>query len=245
MWMLLFPAIDLREGKCVRLVEGRLEQQTVYSDQPVDTAKHWQQQGAEYLHVVDLDGAFAGVPRNLAIIKEIVSALDIPVQVGGGIRDLKTIQLLLHCGVSRVILGTAAINNPDLVRSAVKQYQEKIVVGIDARDGKVAVQGWAVESVVSAEQLAQQMKQIGVQRIVFTDISRDGTLTGPNLEATGQLARATGLKVIASGGVSSLDDLRRLKQLVSDGVEGAIIGKALYDGKVDFKEALQLMAEGK
>jgi phosphoribosylformimino-5-aminoimidazole carboxamide ribotide isomerase len=242
--MLLIPAIDLREGKCVRLVEGRLDRQTTYSDQPVDTAKHWQQQGAEYLHVVDLDGAFAGVPRNLAIIKEIVSALDIPVQVGGGIRDFKTIQLLLECGVSRVILGTAAINNPDLVRSAVEQYQEQIVVGIDARDGKVAVQGWAVESVLSADQLAQQMKRIGVKRVVFTDISRDGTLSGPNVEATGQLARSTGLKVIASGGVSSLEDLRRLKQLVPSGVEGAIMGKALYDGKVDFKEALQLVVEG-
>lgn len=242
--MLLIPAIDIREGRCVRLVEGRPDRQTVYSDQPLDVAKSWQQQGAQYLHVVDLDGAFAGIPRNLAIINEIVSELDIPVQVGGGIRDYKTIQLLLHNGVSRVILGTAAISDPDLVRGAVAQYRDKIVVGIDARDGKVAVQGWAVESVITAEQLALQMKQIGVSRIVFTDISRDGTLRGPNLEATGQLARTTGLKVIASGGVSSYDDIRRLKSLHADGVEGAIIGKALYDGKIDFKSALQLVAQG-
>lgn len=242
--MLLLPAIDLRDGKCVRLVEGKLDKETVYSDQPVDTAKHWQSLGAQYLHVVDLDGAFAGLPKNLAIIKAIVAALNIPVQVGGGIRDLKTIKLLLDAGVSRVILGTAAIESPDLIQRAVEEYQDKIVVGIDARDGKAAVQGWAVESVVSATRLAEEMKAIGISRVVFTDISRDGTLTGPNLAATGDLAQATGLKVIASGGVSNLADLQQLKQLRAAGVEGAIIGKALYEGKIDFSEALQLVAEG-
>lgn len=236
--MLVIPAIDLRDGRCVRLVEGRLDRETVYSNQPVDMAKHWQQLGAQYLHVVDLDGAFAGVPKNLEVIKGIVEALDIPVQVGGGIRDLDTIKLLIDLGLNRVILGTAAINQPDMVHQAVEQYGEKIVLGIDARDGKVAVQGWAVESNMMVLDLALKMKDMGVTRVIFTDIRRDGTMKGPNLEATGELARATGLKVIASGGVSTLEDLIKIKALEGDGVEGAIMGKALYAGAVDFKEAL-------
>ncbi|MEG6616152.1 1-(5-phosphoribosyl)-5-[(5-phosphoribosylamino)methylideneamino]imidazole-4-carboxamide isomerase [Peptococcaceae bacterium 1198_IL3148] len=242
--MLIFPAIDLRDGKCVRLVEGRLDQETIYSDQPIEMALHWQNAGAKYLHVVDLDGAFAGAPKNLSVIKDIVSALDIPVQVGGGIRNLETIELLLAAGVSRVILGTAAINHPEMIQTAVRQYgEEQIVVGIDARDGRVAVHGWAVESRMPALDLAYDMVEIGVRRIVFTDISRDGTMKGPNLEATGAMARATKLKVIASGGVSTLADLKEIKALEPDGVEGVIMGKALYSGAVDIKEALTL-AEG-
>jgi phosphoribosylformimino-5-aminoimidazole carboxamide ribotide isomerase len=240
--MLIFPAIDLRDGKCVRLVEGRLDQETVYSDQPVDMAKHWQAAGAKYLHLVDLDGAFAGVPKNLPIIKEIVTALDIPVQVGGGIRNIKTIDMLLAAGVDRVILGTAAISHPEMVRAAVEKYGEQIVVGIDARDGMVAVHGWAVESNRPALDLAYDMVEIGVRRVVFTDISRDGTMKGPNLEATGALARTTKLKVIASGGVSTLDDLRQIKALEQDGVEGAIMGKSLYSGAVDIEQALRIAA---
>ncbi|MBM7854267.1 phosphoribosylformimino-5-aminoimidazole carboxamide ribotide isomerase [Desulfohalotomaculum tongense] len=240
--MLVIPAIDLRNGKCVRLVEGRLDRETVYSDNPVETAKHWQRLGCQYLHVVDLDGAFAGEPRNLAVIKEIVSVLDIPVQVGGGIRDLSTVESLLNLGVHRVILGTAAIAQPEMVRRAVERFDEQIVLGIDAREGRVAVQGWAVESGISALELAGQMKEIGVKRVVFTDIRRDGTMKGPNLEATGELARGSGLKVIASGGVSTLDDLRRIKQMESAGVEGAIIGKALYTGRIDLKDALAVAA---
>ncbi|WP_031515514.1 1-(5-phosphoribosyl)-5-[(5-phosphoribosylamino)methylideneamino]imidazole-4-carboxamide isomerase [Desulfofalx alkaliphila] len=236
--MLVIPAIDLRDGRCVRLVEGRLDQETVYSEQPVDTAKHWQQMGAEYLHLVDLDGAFAGSPQNLDVIKEIVKVLNIPVQVGGGIRDLGTVAMLLDMGVDRVILGTAAISQPHLVQQAVEKYGDSIVLGIDARDGKVAVQGWAIESDMEVLDLALQMKELGIRRAVFTDIRRDGTLKGPNLEATGELARASGLKIIASGGVSSLDDLIKIKGLESLGVEGAIMGKALYAGTVDFKDAL-------
>lgn len=241
---MIFPAIDLRDGKCVRLVEGRLEQETVYSDQPVDMAKYWQDAGAKYLHVVDLDGAFAGAPKNLSVIKEIISTLDIPVQVGGGIRNLETIEMLLEAGASRVILGTVAINQPEMVRAAVEKYDEQIVLGIDARDGKVAVHGWAVESNVATLDLAYKMIDIGVKRVVFTDISRDGTMKGPNLEATKGLARVTGLKVIASGGVSTLADLKQIKALEQDGVEGAIIGKSLYSGAVDIKQAL-LLAEGR
>ncbi|MBO8137182.1 MAG: 1-(5-phosphoribosyl)-5-[(5-phosphoribosylamino)methylideneamino]imidazole-4-carboxamide isomerase [Desulfotomaculum sp.] len=236
--MLVIPAIDLREGRCVRLVEGRLDRETIYSENPAEIAENWQRLGARYLHVVDLDGAFAGQPKNMDVIKGIVSSVDIPVQVGGGIRDLKAVETLLNLGVHRVILGTAAITQPEMVRRAVEQFGDKIVLGIDARDGRAAVQGWAVESAVSAVDLALQMKEIGVQRVVFTDIRRDGTLKGPNLEATGELARVTGLKVIASGGVSSLDDICRVKEMEKDGVEGVIVGKALYSGKVDLKEAL-------
>ncbi|MTI80142.1 MAG: 1-(5-phosphoribosyl)-5-[(5-phosphoribosylamino)methylideneamino]imidazole-4-carboxamide isomerase [Firmicutes bacterium] len=236
--MLILPAIDLRNGKCVRLVEGRLDKETVYGEQPAEMAKQWQRLGAKYLHVVDLDGAFAGEPRNLDVIKEIVNTLDIPVQVGGGIRDISTIKNLLAIGVSRVILGTAAISQPEVVREAVQQFDEQIVLGIDARDGRAAVQGWAVESDINAIELARQMKEIGVKRVIFTDIRRDGTMKGPNLEATGELASATDLKVIASGGVSSIDDLRQIKLMEKDGVEGAIMGKALYSGKVELKDAL-------
>lgn len=237
--MLILPAIDLKDGQCVRLVEGRLEQKTVYSNQPTEIAQRWQQLGAEYLHVVDLDGAFAGAPKNLAVIKEIVSTLHIPVQVGGGIRDVSTVERLLDFGVARVILGTAAIKRPEVIKQAITKFgPEKIVLGIDARDGKVAVQGWVSETDITAVDLALRMKELGIKRVVFTDIRRDGTLKGPNFEATGELARATGLKVIASGGVAALDDLRRIKKLEQYGVEGVIIGKALYAGTVDFKEAL-------
>ena len=237
--MLILPAIDLKDGKCVRLVEGRLDKQTVYSENPADTARRWQQLGAEYLHVVDLDGAFAGAPQNLAVIKEITAAVNIPVQLGGGIRDVNTVEQLLNLGVARVILGTAAINRPEVIKEAAAKFgAEKIVLGIDARDGKVAVQGWVKEADITACDLALQMKEYGINRVVFTDIKRDGTLKGPNLEATGELARTAGLKVIASGGVSSLDDLRRIKALEQYGVEGAIMGKALYAGAVDFQQAL-------
>ena len=238
--MLVIPAIDLRNGKCVRLIEGRLDRETIYSEQPAETARHWQRLGAKYLHVVDLDGAFAGAPKNLPVIKDIVTGFKIPVQVGGGIRDLETIQMLLDLGVQRVILGTAAISQPEIVRQAVKRFGEQIVLGIDARDGRVAVQGWSVESDITAIDLANQMKEIGVKRVVFTDIRRDGTLKGPNLEATGELARVTGLKVIASGGVSSLEDLRKVKQLENDGVEGVIMGQALYTGAINFEDALEI-----
>jgi phosphoribosylformimino-5-aminoimidazole carboxamide ribotide isomerase len=242
--MLIIPAIDLREGRCVRLVEGRLDQETIYSDDPVAMALSWQQQGAEYLHVVDLDGAFAGAPKNLAIIKNIIAAVDIPVEVGGGIRNLEAIEELLGSGASRVVLGTVAIRNPELVQEACQKFGEGIVVGIDAKNGKVAIQGWGITVEKTALELALEMKKLGVQRVLFTDIKRDGTLQGPNLEATGDLARKSGLKVIASGGVSVLEDLKELKKLEVDGVDSVIMGKALYAGTIKLKDALAL-AEAK
>jgi len=236
--MILFPAIDLKEGQCVRLIEGKMDSATVYSRDPGSTALAWQQQGAEFIHVVDLDGAFAGQPRNRQSIRQIVQTVDVPVQVGGGIRDMETVEDLLSLGVNRVILGSAAILRPNFVREACRKYGERVLVGIDARDGLVAIQGWGETVSKTALELALEVKEWGIQRIVFTDIRRDGKLSGPNLAATGELAEASGLKVIASGGVSSLEDIRALQALERFGVEGAIMGKALYSGAVKLPEAL-------
>lgn len=241
--MLIIPAIDLRCGKCVRLVEGKLEQETVYSDDPVAMAVHWQEQGAKWLHVVDLDGAFAGSPKNLDVISAILAAVDMPVQVGGGIRSMEIISRLLDLGAARVILGTAAILKPEIVSEACDRYGEAILVGIDGRNGRVAIEGWGMTVDKSTLELAQDMQARGIQRVVFTDIRRDGTLQGPNLEATGELARATGLKVVASGGVSNIDDLKEVKRLEPLGVDSVIMGKALYAGTVTLKEALAIAAQ--
>ncbi|AEG59568.1 1-(5-phosphoribosyl)-5-[(5-phosphoribosylamino)methylideneamino]imidazole-4-carboxamide isomerase [Desulforamulus ruminis] len=242
--MIIFPAIDLKEGQCVRLLEGRMDSATVYSRDPGGTARNWQEQGASFIHVVDLDGAFAGKPRNREAIRQILEAVEVPVQVGGGIRDLETMEELFSMGVNRVILGSAAILKPELVAEAGRRYGAKVLVGIDARDGRVAIQGWGETVSKTALQLAREVKELGVQRIVFTDIRRDGRLSGPNLGATGELARDSGLKVIASGGVSSLEDIRAVKALEKDGVEGAIVGKALYTGAVKLPEALALARGG-
>ncbi|ABO50861.1 1-(5-phosphoribosyl)-5-[(5-phosphoribosylamino)methylideneamino] imidazole-4-carboxamide isomerase [Desulforamulus reducens MI-1] len=236
--MILFPAIDLKEGQCVRLVEGRMDSATVYSNDPGSMARLWQDQGAQYIHVVDLDGAFAGQPRNRQSIAQIVQGVQVPVQVGGGIRDLETIEDLLSLGVDRVILGSAAILKPELVAEACRKYGQRILLGIDAKDGQVAIQGWGETVKRTALDLALEMKQLGIERAVFTDIRRDGKLSGPNLAATGELARNSGLRVIASGGVASLEDIRQLKKLEQDGVEGAILGKALYTNAVKLPEAL-------
>ncbi|MCD5405126.1 MAG: 1-(5-phosphoribosyl)-5-[(5-phosphoribosylamino)methylideneamino]imidazole-4-carboxamide isomerase [Desulfotomaculum sp.] len=241
--MIIFPAIDLKDGKCVRLVEGKLDKKTIYSDKPEEAALHWQSLGAEYLHIVDLDGAFEGVPKNLSVIEKILAVIKIPVQIGGGIRTLDTVKLLLDLGIKRVILGTAAVSEPNLVKEAIEKFgSDRIVLGIDARNGRVAVKGWAEESDIDAKELALNMKKIGIERIVFTDIKRDGTLKGPNIEATKEMALATGLKVIASGGVSSIDDLKKLKEIEQYGVEGVIVGQALYKGAIDLKEALQCLS---
>lgn len=238
--MLIIPAIDLREGKCVRLVEGRLDRETVYSDDPVAVARLWEDQGARWLHVVDLDGAFSGSPQNLDMISNILMAVRIPVQAGGGIRDMAVIEELLHLGVSRVILGTAAIINPVLVAEACRRFGESVVVGIDARNGKVAIEGWGVTAEKNTLELAAEMKSLGVERVVFTDIWRDGTLKGPNLAAIEEVARATGMKIIASGGVSTAADLHALKTLEPIGVEAVIMGKSLYAGTVTMREALAI-----
>jgi len=241
--MLIIPAVDLREGKCVRLVEGRPDRQTVYSDNPVTAARRWQEEGAKMLHVVDLDGAFCGMPKNTDVIAAIIKAVDIPVQVGGGIREIEALERLLALGAARVILGTAAVLKPDLVAKACEKYGERVLVGIDGRGGVVAIEGWGVAAQKGTVELALEVKELGVQRVVFTDIKRDGTLKGPNVEACGELARLCGLKVIASGGIATLEDIRDLKELEVYGVEAAIVGKALYDGAVTLREAMAA-AEG-
>lgn len=241
--MIIFPAIDLKEGQCVRLIEGRMDSATIYSQDPGSTAKAWEEQGAKFIHVVDLDGAFAGQPRNRDSIRQIVQSVNVPVQVGGGIRDMETVEDLLVLGVNRVILGSAAILNPEFVAGACQKYGDRVLVGIDARDGMVAIQGWGETVQKTALELALEVKDMGIARIVFTDIRRDGKLSGPNLAATGELAKLSGLKVIASGGVSSLDDIRAVKALEADGVEGAIMGKALYAGAVKLPEALAIASQ--
>lgn len=242
--MLIFPAIDLKEGRCVRLYQGRMEDATVYNDDPVAQALSWQAKGAQMIHLVDLDGAFEGEPKNLEAVKGILEAVTVAVQLGGGIRDMATIDRYLRLGVSRVILGTAAIKNPDLLSDACHEYGQRIVLGLDARDGWVATDGWAGTSEVTALELAVEMKKRGVSRVVYTDISKDGTLAGPNLKATADLARKAGLKVIASGGFATIDDVKVAAALVNEGVEGAILGKALYTGAIDLEEAIRLAREG-
>jgi phosphoribosylformimino-5-aminoimidazole carboxamide ribotide isomerase len=238
--MLIIPAIDLRAGKCVRLVKGRLDSETVYSDDPVAMARLWEKLGALRLHVVDLDGAFSGSPKNLDTITEIVRTVEIPVQVGGGIRDLDIAQNLFDLGVERVILGTVVIQQPDLVIEACARFGDRIIIGIDARDGKVAIEGWGVTAEKDAAELAEDMRRAGAQRVIFTDIRRDGTLQGPNLKAVEELARATKMRIIASGGVSTTDDIKALKKLQPLGVEGVIVGKSLYAGTVKLEEALSI-----
>ena len=236
--MLIIPAIDLKEGKCVRLEQGLMDKATVYSDDPATTAKHWESQGAELLHVVDLNGAFAGVPKNLEAIKAIRSAVRMPIEVGGGIRDIATIETLVSIGIDRIILGTAAIENPDFVRDACKKFPGRIIVGIDAKDGMVAIKGWAEVTKVKAVELAQKMQDYGVIAIIYTDISRDGMLSGPNIEATRALAKALHIPVIASGGVHTMKDIENLLTVRYSGVSGVIIGKAIYSGSLDLREAI-------
>jgi len=237
--MIVFPAIDIRGGKCVRLTEGRFDAETVFADDPAAVARRWAAEGAEYLHVVDLDGARAGRPINLAIVSAIVAAAAVPVQLGGGIRTLADIEAALAAGVTRVILGSAAVRRPALVKEACAAYGGRIVVGIDARDGVVAVEGWGVSGGIQAEDLAVRMAAAGVARIIHTDIVRDGTLAGVNVASARALARAAGVPVIASGGVASLADIAAVRTAAGDGVEGVIIGKALYTGAVGLPAALK------
>lgn len=238
--MLIIPAIDLKAGKCVRLLQGRKEDETVYSSDPVAVARRWASEGAELLHVVDLDGAFEKRPRNLDSIRNIVAAVSIPVQVGGGIRDAETIETYLNLGVERVIVGTEAIRNPGLVEAAGKAFPQRIVVGIDARNGKVAIEGWVETTAVSAVELARRFEGCGVAAINFTDIQRDGMQRGPNLAETRKLAESVSIPVVASGGVSGIEDIRNLLTLAPCGVIGVITGKALYTGSLDLKQAVSL-----
>lgn len=238
--MIVFPAIDLRQGKCVRLRQGRLEEETVFSDDPVAMAEHWAAQGAEWLHVVNLDGAFGQASSNLRVVGEITAVVGIPVQFGGGLRTMSDIEGALRLGLARVILGTVAVEEPSLVAEAVKRLgAERIVVGIDARRGQVATRGWQEVSSVAVTELALRVRKLGVERVVYTDIVRDGMLSGVNVEAVRALAQRTGLCVISAGGVSSLDDVRRLKEAEASGVEGVIIGQALYSGTLELQEAIE------
>ena len=238
--MIVIPAIDLKDGNCVRLEQGLMDKDTVFSDNPGAQARDWQAQGAELLHIVDLDGAFAGQPKNRGAIEAILKAISIPAQLGGGIRDLATIEAYLSLGLSRVIIGTAAQRNPELVREACAKFPGRIVVGIDAKNGMVAVQGWAELTDVTAVDLAKKFEGFGVSAIIYTDIARDGMLQGPNLEATKGLAESISIPVIASGGVSSLRDIENLMAIESCGVSGVITGKAVYTGAISLKEAIAL-----
>lgn len=236
--MLVIPAIDLRAGRCVRLLQGRLEDETVYSDDPVAVARRWAEAGAPRIHVVDLDGAFEGRPAHLDVIKAMVAAVPVPIQVGGGIRDVETAAALLEAGVAYVIFGTVAVEKPQVVAEACRRFPGRVLVGIDGRDGYVAVRGWVQETSRRATDLAREMAELGVAALIVTDISRDGALTGPNVAVLEEVAAAAGIPVIASGGVSSLDDIIALAALEDRGVQGVIVGRALYTGDVDLREAV-------
>lgn len=238
--MIVIPAIDLKEGKCVRLEQGLMDKDTVFNDNPGAQARAWEDQGAELLHIVDLDGAFAGQPKNKGAIEAILKVITIPAQLGGGIRDIATIEAYLSLGLSRVIIGTAAQRNPELVREACIKFPGQIVVGIDAKNGMVAVQGWAELTDIMAVELARKFEDCGVSALIYTDIARDGMLQGPNLEATRALAEAVSIPVIASGGVSSLKDIENLMAIESCGISGVITGKAVYTGAIKLNEAIAL-----
>lgn len=241
--MILFPAIDLKDGQCVRLVQGEMDKATVFNADPIAQAEQFALQGFRYLHIVDLNGAFEGKPVNGEAVEGILNAIHIPTQLGGGIRDLATIETWLEKGVSRVILGTVAVRDPDLVKEACRKFPGQVAVGIDARDGKVAIEGWAEASELSAAELAGRFEDAGVAAIIYTDIARDGVLKGLNLEACAALAEQTSIPIIASGGLASVEDVERLLQPEYSMLEGAIAGRALYDGRLDVDRALELIAE--
>ncbi len=237
--MILYPAIDLKDGNAVRLVHGDMDQTTVFNDDPAAQAKAFVAAGCEWLHLVDLNGAFAGEPVNAAPVEAILKACPVPAQLGGGIRDMATIERWLDKGLARVILGTVAVENPDLVRAAAKAFPGQVAVGLDARNGRVATRGWAEETDVMVTDLAKSFEDAGIAAIIYTDIMRDGAMKGPNIDATADLARAVDIPVIASGGVSSMDDLTVLKN--TNVISGAISGRALYDGAIDLAKALSLL----
>lgn len=238
--MIIIPAVDIKQGKCVRLLQGRMEDTTLYSDSPVTMAQKWEAKGAQLIHIVDLDGAFAKEVVNIDAIKQILSGINAPIQVGGGIRELKTIQMYIEAGVSKVIIGSEAVYNPQLVKDACKRFPGKIVVGIDARDGMVATEGWSQTSKISAVDLAKEFESSGVAAINFTDIHRDGMQTGPNIEETAALAEAVSIPIVASGGVSTLQDIKNLLEIEKKGVTGVITGRAIYEGTLDLEEAIRI-----
>ncbi|HOV25605.1 MAG TPA: 1-(5-phosphoribosyl)-5-[(5-phosphoribosylamino)methylideneamino]imidazole-4-carboxamide isomerase [Pseudobacteroides sp.] len=235
--MKIYPAIDVKDGKCVRLVQGKFSDVTVYADDPVEMALKWEKLGAEYLHVVDLDGARVGEPVNTPVISRMAVNLGIPVQLGGGIRSIEMIEILICKGIQRLILGTSAVNNQELVKKALSTFDNNIVIGIDAKDGFVAIEGWAKTSSFTAIEFAKRMEELGAKTIIYTDINTDGMLSGPNLKAMEEMVKAVNIDIIASGGVSKIEDIKNLKEV---GVSGAIIGKALYTGNIDLAEAIKV-----
>lgn len=243
--MIIIPAVDIKNGKCVRLVQGRMEDETVFSNDPAAMARQWADAGAELIHVVDLDGAFEKSPRNLDAVKNIIDTVDTPIQLGGGIRTERTVKTLLDMGVKRVIIGTEAINNPEWVMQISRRFPGQVVVGIDARNGRVAIEGWTETTHTQAVDLAKRFEDCGVAAINFTDIYRDGMQTGPNIAETGRLAEAISIPVVASGGVATIDDIKNLLPLEKIGVTGVITGKALYSGTLDFRQALLLVQSAK
>lgn len=235
--MIIYPAVDVKDGRCVRLIQGEFNKVTVYSDNPVEMALKWEQLGAQYLHVVDLDGARTGVAQNIAVISEMAVKLGIPLQLGGGIRTIEMIETVLCKGIERVILGTSAVRNPELVKRALKTFENNVVIGIDAKDGMVAIEGWAKTSDFTAVGFAKKMEDLGAKTIIYTDISRDGMLQGPNVKAMEDMVKSVKIDVIASGGVRNIEDIRNLKDV---GVAGVIVGKALYTGDLDLKQAIEV-----
>jgi len=238
--MLLIPAIDLKDGKCVRLRQGEMSQVTQYSDDPVGMAEHWQNLGAQYLHIVDLDGAVEGTPKHLAQVEAIAKKLTIPIQVGGGIRKIETVQTYRSSGVDRVVVGTAALHDPEFLTLVAQQFPQKILVGIDVKQGLVAVHGWTAVSTLTPQQVFDSLKELPLGGIVFTDISRDGMLNGPNISALREAAETSPVPVIASGGVTTLQDIQAIQE-IGDNISGVIVGKALYEGTLDLKSALALV----
>ncbi|OHX15675.1 1-(5-phosphoribosyl)-5-[(5-phosphoribosylamino)methylideneamino]imidazole-4-carboxamide isomerase [Chromobacterium amazonense] len=243
--MLLIPAIDLKDGQCVRLRQGAMDDATIFSDDPVKVAAHWRDQGARRLHLVDLNGAFAGKPKNLSVIRDILGEVgtDMPVQLGGGIRDLDTIEAYLDMGLSYVIIGTAAVKTPGFLHDACDAFPGQVIVGLDAKDGMVAIDGWAKITNHNVIDLAKRFEDYGVNSVIYTDIGRDGMMTGVNIEATVKLAQALTIPVIASGGLTNLDDIRALCAVEDEGIEGAITGRAIYEGSIDFAAAQTLADE--
>lgn len=243
--MIIIPAIDLKNGLCVRLKQGQMSKETVYSQVPQEMAVKWYEKGAERLHLVDLDGAVKGRPVNSEVIRSIVHAIPIPIQLGGGIRDIQTIETYLDLGIHQIILGTVAYKDPEFVSLACRRFPERIIIGIDAKKGQVAVEGWTEETDMTPEELAKKYEEMGISAIVYTDIQRDGMSTGPNVQATQDLAKAINIPVIASGGISGIGDVKKILPLSKYGVMGMITGKALYEGTLDLTEAIELIKKEK